>query len=634
MIEQKIKKYRFSKMGNESSLPALSQEINVQNTTKAFIRDYEGLFIGFGKRQNCYPYREQNLYTDETESDVPVIILENDCLYAEFLPALGGRLWKLINKKTGEDLLYHNDVIRFRNLSVRNAWFSGGVEWNIGIIGHTPYTCESLYAAKVTGKNGEEVLRFYEYERVRGVYYQMDFMLDEDKLIARMCIYNPSEKTVPMYWWSNIATPEFEGGRVIVPADSAYNNSDGTGIAKSSIPFDRGVDVSYPERIPNTIDYFYDIPDENKKFIANVDKNGKGLLQYSTKRLKGRKLFSWGHIQGSKHWQELLTDKAGDYVEIQAGLGKTQYECIPMPPNTTWSWTECYTGVQLDNPVDSDYAVLVSDIDAKVNTEKLEKINLYMAENVAFEKGEMIWHGHGWGYLNNLIHKNAPEHLEFLPCVQTQKWVDFINTGKLKSEPTADSFLIGDDMYTALKAYENQNSTEWQFYYQLGLIDYDFGRFDRAMENTVKSMLLDSNYQNNHLYMSLLKNNGDKNYLYYAKKIVRMKADDYSVVESIFKTFLEVENFSELIDCYEIISEELKENARIKMYLAVAYLNSGFAEKAEKILLANGGIQVSDYREGDKMLNKLYRGIREKLYGEDPKGVFVPFELDFVVSGI
>ena len=110
------------------------------------------------------------------------------------MPALGGRLWKLINKKTGEDLLYHNDVIRFRNLSIRNAWFSGGVEWNIGIIGHTPYTCESLYAAKVTGKNGEEVLRFYEYERVRGVYYQMDFTLDEDNLIARMCIYNPSEK--------------------------------------------------------------------------------------------------------------------------------------------------------------------------------------------------------------------------------------------------------------------------------------------------------------------------------------------------------------------------------------------------------------------------------------------------------
>lgn len=45
MITQKTKKYRCSKMGNESSLPALSQEINVQNTTKAFIRDYEGLLL-------------------------------------------------------------------------------------------------------------------------------------------------------------------------------------------------------------------------------------------------------------------------------------------------------------------------------------------------------------------------------------------------------------------------------------------------------------------------------------------------------------------------------------------------------------------------------------------------------------
>lgn len=48
---------------------------------------------------------------------------------------------------------------------------SGGVEWNIGIIGHTPYACESLYVAKVTRDNDKEVLGFYEYERVRSVYF-------------------------------------------------------------------------------------------------------------------------------------------------------------------------------------------------------------------------------------------------------------------------------------------------------------------------------------------------------------------------------------------------------------------------------------------------------------------------------
>lgn len=140
-----------------------------------------------------------------------------------------------------------------------------------------------------------------------------------------------------------MATPEYKGGRVAVPADSAYNNSDGMGIKKSSIPYDNGTDVSYPENIPNTIDYFYDIKKDKNKFIANVDSDGYGLLQFSGNRLKGRKLFSWGHLEGSAHWQEMLTDKAGWYVEIQAGLGKTQYECLPMPPKTVWSFMECYT---------------------------------------------------------------------------------------------------------------------------------------------------------------------------------------------------------------------------------------------------------------------------------------------------
>ena len=151
-----------------------------------------------------------------------------------------------------------------------------------------------MYCAFVTGKNGEDVLRFYEFERTREIYYQIDFWLDKNKLMTAVRIENTNTCVVPMYWWSNMATPEYEGGRVIVPANSAYNNSDGMGIKKSSIPFDAGIDVSYPENIPNTIDYFYDISPEEDKFIANIDKNGYGLLQFSSNNLKGRKLFSWG----------------------------------------------------------------------------------------------------------------------------------------------------------------------------------------------------------------------------------------------------------------------------------------------------------------------------------------------------
>ena len=136
---------------------------------------------GYGRRKNAYPYRQYNGYTRERkEKEIQTAVLENDFLRAVFLPEYGGRLWELWDKTTGRNLLYTNDVIQFGNLAIRNAWFSGGVEWNVGIIGHNPYTVSPLYTAVTELENHTPVLRMYEYERVRKVPYQMDFWLEED----------------------------------------------------------------------------------------------------------------------------------------------------------------------------------------------------------------------------------------------------------------------------------------------------------------------------------------------------------------------------------------------------------------------------------------------------------------------
>ena len=100
-------------------------------------------------------------------------VLENETLRATFLLELGGRLWSLYHKPSGRELLSVNPVFQPANLAIRNAWFSGGVEWNIGIIGHSPFTCEPLFAARVEGPDGP-VLRMYEWERVRGTPFQID----------------------------------------------------------------------------------------------------------------------------------------------------------------------------------------------------------------------------------------------------------------------------------------------------------------------------------------------------------------------------------------------------------------------------------------------------------------------------
>lgn len=623
--------YRVSSLTQTSDIPHLSLE-KQPHKSKSDIDNFEGLFIDYGWRETSYPYTQQNAYAEETEQEITVAVLENEYLYAEFLPTLGGRLWKLYDKKKQKDVLYTNDVIRFRNLSIRNAWFSGGVEWNCGIIGHSPFTCSQMYCAFVKGKNGEDVLRFYEFERVREICYQIDFWLDDNKLMTVVRIENQNTEVVPMYWWSNMATPEYKGGRVVVPADSAYNNSDGMGIKKSSIPFDNGIDVSYPENIPNTIDYFYDIPQNEAKFIANVDKDGYGLLQFSSNNLKGRKLFSWGHKKGSHHWQNMLTDKAGDYVEIQAGLGKTQYECIPMPPKCVWSFSECYTLADISaDKVNAPYDELVGAVKEQIHAlggcalldEKLKDY----ADDISIQKGELILKGSGFGYLNTVLGGKAPNHLEFCIDDDIKPWLALAEgkqtTGRL-------SFAYGKKIENLL--LKNMNICNWNIPYQLALLAYDKREFEKAKEYCERSLILDNNVYNNHLYAAVLYQLGDDYCSYFAQKCIDIKNNSYCFAESILSLLLKQNAYSAVIDCFNKLSADLKNNPRLSMYLSMAYLKSGNAEKAEEILLSDGGLVLLDFREGDKFLDKLYRGIRKELYNESYADITVPEQFDFIVA--
>ena len=341
-------KIRAASLGEQSSVPDLLGEMIHQNHLKFRLEENDEIYEGYGRRANAYPYRQYNGYKRElSEKEVRTAVLENDYLRAVFLPGYGGRLWQLWDKKADRNLLYTNDVLQFSNLAVRNAWFSGGVEWNIGVIGHTPLTTEPLYTAETELENGVPVLRMYEYERIRRVPYQMDFWLEEDSpfLNCRMRIANESNEVLPMYWWSNIAVEEYDNGRIIVPAEEAYTFADGT-VVKTPLPVVNGSDITDYKRIEKSTDYFFKIAEKSPKYIANIDETGYGLLHISTSRLRSRKLFSWGNNDASDRWQEFLTDKAGRYIEIQAGLAKTQYGCIPMAPHTAWEWMERYGAAQ------------------------------------------------------------------------------------------------------------------------------------------------------------------------------------------------------------------------------------------------------------------------------------------------
>ena len=319
--------------------------------------------IRYGQVTSIHPYLLQDQYTrDRAVAPMRLAVLENHLLRAEFALDLGGRLVRLLDKATGRDLVYRNAVFQPANLALRNAWFSGGVEWNIGMRGHWPLTCAPLYAAALTAPDGEPVLRMWEYERVRGLVVQIDATLDSAvaALHVRVRVRNPHADETGMYWWTNIAVAQTDGSRVFAPATHAYQTQYDGSLAHVDVA---SPDVSRPAGAPAAADWFYTLDGSDLPWIAALEADGSGLGHVSAQRLSGRKLFVWGDTTGGHHWQEWL---GGHYFEIQGGLAATQYEHLRMPGGATWEWTETFLPLQVDGVSSVEWPSAVATVGAEV----------------------------------------------------------------------------------------------------------------------------------------------------------------------------------------------------------------------------------------------------------------------------
>ena len=396
-------------LGKNSCLPDIhvNSYIRAKISISNNISKEDGKYIGQGMIDTLLPYCITDGYDRKrTDRAFKAAILENEYIKAVFLPELGGRLWSLYDKTEERELLYKNDVFQPANLALRNAWFSGGVEWNVGIKGHNPLTCSPLFAQRAENKNGEPVLRMYEFERIRGVVYIIEATLREKDLMVKITIENTSDEDTYMYWWSNIAVPETPETRVIVPANDtffcAYEDG-GYFLDKTAMPYVGGKDITYSKNSPRSRDFFFDIPDGEKKWIATADKDGKGLLQMSDPILKGRKMFVWGQHEGGRHWNEWLSDKAGAYIEIQAGLLKTQLEHFVMKAKSTISWQESYSALSIDaQSAHGDFRNSASTVSSIVSGKEASLCP--DAFDIA-SLGEYGLYGSGWGALENIIRK-------------------------------------------------------------------------------------------------------------------------------------------------------------------------------------------------------------------------------------
>ncbi|GAA3143119.1 DUF5107 domain-containing protein [Streptomyces rectiviolaceus] len=430
-------------LGPENPLPPLRPLREVHTLDE---RGREGLprdmarQLGYEPLRGILPTRVLDGYGRErTDTTLDTLVIENDRLRATVLPGFGGRVHSLFHKPTGRELLYRNPVLQPAAFALNGAWFSGGIEWNIGATGHTTLSCAPLHAARVTAPDGGEMLRLWEWERLRDVPFQVDLWLPEgsDFLHVGVRIRNPHEKAVPVYWWSNIAVPQER--RVLAPADEAWHFGYAGGLRRVPVPETDGVDRTYPPRSEYAADYFYDVPDRARRWIAALDDEGHGLVQTSTDRLRGRKLFVWGSGAGGRRWQEWLTEPStGGYAEIQAGLARTQLEHVRLDAEGEFTWLESYGPLSAEPGLvhGSDWRAAREEAQARLAdalprgaVEEAYDAWLPCADT---EPGEVLATGSGWGALEVL---RADHKLPGTPFAEStlgpeqEPWLELLHSG-------------------------------------------------------------------------------------------------------------------------------------------------------------------------------------------------------------
>ena len=589
--------------------------------------------IAYGRLANPLPYALQNGYRrDLRPQEISAIQMTNGRLEALILPGLGGRLWSLRDLVDGRDLVFTNPSLQFANFALTDAWFAGGIEWNLGSTGHSATTCRPVFAGSVPSNRGP-ALRIWEWERTRDLVFSIDLLMPADRplLLAFVRVRNPDPEPKPLYWWTNIAAPEEPGVRVLAPGAGAWRTGYDGSIARVDIPFaaeDPATDVSYALAAQRAADYFFQVPSEQRPWIAAVQADGRGLMQTSTAQLRGRKLFCWGTAAGGRHWQEWLCGPGSRYLEIQAGLATTQLEHLRLEGSAEISWVEAYAPIEAPRGVVHgswpDALAEVAELaTAAIPDGELDEWHRWWRTEMADAGPQQMVAGSGAGEAELVVRGQDPDGLPGTPFGQPlydgfRHLVTLARTGEVDQDAAGADVLV-PPITDRWDAALDRAAGGWWGRLMKAIRSHARGDFEEARLDYLRSEQLNSTPWAARGLALLADVRGDQ--LSAGELYARAVAQAPTCLPLLVEATDQQLGAGRPAACLAMIDaapEQIAGHGRVLLQRARALLADGQADAARTLLEA--GIEVPDLREGET-LGELWRAA----FGDRP----LPYHYDF-----
>ena len=285
--------------------------------------------IGEG-RGNVYPYHSFQGYSIKgTMQEWKVVKLENDYVQVWVMPSDGGKVWGAIEKSTGQEFIYRNEVMKYRNIALRGPWSSGGIEFNFGTIAHSPSTCAPVDYKMVENKDGSVscIVGTYDFQSRTKWYVEIRLPKDKAYFETRALWTNTTLLPQTFYSWMTASAAVSDDLRFHYPgtAELGHEGEHGLWPVKED-----GNDVSWYKNNNLGSHRSNHVVGEYNDFMGGYfHKTNFGYGHWALyDEVPGKKLWLWSLSREGGIWEDLLTDTDGQYMEHQAGRGLNQHTGI------------------------------------------------------------------------------------------------------------------------------------------------------------------------------------------------------------------------------------------------------------------------------------------------------------------
>ncbi len=334
-----------------------------------------------------------------TEKPAPyawdTVFIENEFLQVMILPALGGRIHRILDKTNEYDAIYYQPVIKPALVGLAGPWASGGIEFNWPQH-HRPSTFMPADVAIEKHPDGSATVWLSEHDpmvRMKGMHgVRLHPGKSYLELVARA--YNRTSDVQTFLWWANVATRVHEQYQSFFPPDAThvadhakratgtyplcdgkYYGVDYASRAKDGIPAGETPRQFRPSHAsakgagsyaPNDISWYANIPvptsymcmGSRQDFAGGYDhKAHAGLVQVASHHIApGKKQWTWGNHEFGYAWDRNLTepDKNGEYapyIELMSGVyTDNQPDFSYLQPGETKTWSQFWYPIRQIGP--------------------------------------------------------------------------------------------------------------------------------------------------------------------------------------------------------------------------------------------------------------------------------------------